>query len=243
MFHLDRRSSIPLHFQIKEQLVRRIESGELAVGKPFPTEMELVDLYAVSRSTVRQALLGLEHDGYVERTPGRGTLVIRAKLSRGLTRLTSFTEEMQRRGLHVTARVLDFQEDMQAPAITERMGIKRNRPLLYVYRLRCINEEPVALNISYLNLPEGITISRSELEQVGSIYALLERKNLPPLESDKTLEATAADEEQARLLNMPIGAPLLLVEGVVYTLNHRPLEFHQVVNCGERYKYTLHLER
>ncbi len=78
------------------------------------------------------------------------------------------------------------------------------------------------------------------MEQVGSIFALLERKGYPPLSSDRTIDALGASEENASLLHVPIGAPLLMVEGMVYTLGHRPIEYHQVISIGGIYKYNLH---
>jgi len=62
-------------------------------------------------------------------------------------------------------------------------------------------------------------------------------------EADKTLEAILADEDQAALLQVSIGAPLLLVEGVVYSRDGKPVEFHQVIGRGDRYRYYLHVTR
>jgi len=242
MYHLDRRSFIPLYHQLKEKLIEEIESGTISVGQPLPTEMELIGRYAVSRTTVRQAMQELEHDGYITRTPGKGTFVIRTKLSRGLTRLTSFTEDMLARGMEVTSSILEFKQT-NAPAVCDRLGIPRETPLLYVYRLRHANGVPVAINASYINTSLNVSITREELDLIGSLYALYDRKGIPPLESDKTIQAVAASEEWSQLLHLPVGSPLLLVEGVVYTYNHQPLEYHQVISGGDRYKYTLHLQR
>jgi GntR family transcriptional regulator len=68
-------------------------------------------------------------------------------------------------------------------------------------------------------------------------------KRIPLVESDKTIEAVSANEEQAKLLGVPLGNPLLKVEGVVFTLNHLPLEHHIVISRSDKYKYSLHLLR
>ena len=240
---LDRRSSIPLYYQLKQRLLERLENGDLAPGEPLPTEMELVAAYAVSRATVRQAMKEIENEGYITRTPGRGTVVLRNKIHRGLTRLSSFSEDMQRQGQPVTSQLVKFEWVTAEAHLSEKLSVEADTQLLYIYRLRLIEEHPIAINISYLNFPQGITITRSELEQIGSIFALLERKGYPPLSTDRTIDAVGASAEYASLLHVPNGAPLLQVDGVVYSLGHWPIEYHQVISIGGIYKYNLHLER
>jgi GntR family transcriptional regulator len=106
-----------------------------------------------------------------------------------------------------------------------------------------VDSDPVALNSSFLNLPDGVSVAESEVEQAGSLYALLEAKGVPPMEANRTLEAIEANEEQATFLGVSVGSPLLLVEGMAYSLNHRPIEYHQVISVGGRYKYNVHLMR
>jgi len=243
MDHLDRRSSIPLYHQLKEILIARIENGDLKIGSLLPTEMDLVGMYSVSRTTVRQAMQALEYDGYISRTAGKGTFVIRTKLSRGMTRLTSFSEDMRARGESVNSKLLEFQQIQAGEQAAERLNIPVGTPLIYVARLRSANGIPVAINESYLYLPEGIAITRDELDSTGSIFALFSQKEIPPLEADRTIEAVAATEEWSKLLHIPVGSPILLVEGVVFTYDHRPIEYHKVISVGDRYKYAVHLDR
>ena len=243
MFQINRKSAIPLYHQIKIKLLERIENGEFVIGKLLPTELELMGKYSVSRATVRRVMQDLEKDGYINRTAGKGTFVIRNKISRELTRLTSFTEDMNHLGKSVSSKIIKFQKIISSTPISEKFGFTENSPLLYIYRIRSVDEEPVAINISYINLPAGINISEDELNVAGSIYALLERKGVPPLESDRTLEAIEASEERAKVLNIQVGSPLLMVEGLVYTYNQHIIEFHQVISVGKRYKYKIHLNR
>ncbi|MAT41211.1 MAG: hypothetical protein CL609_02640 [Anaerolineaceae bacterium] len=243
MSHLNRNSPIPLYYQIKLILLENIENGEFAVGKLLPTESELMEKYFVSRATVRRVMQDLENDGYIKRTAGKGTFVIRSKISRELTNLTSFTQDMKRLGKSVSSKIIKFEIITPSNNIVEKFGLPEGSPLLYVYRLRCVEEEPVAINISYLNLPNGIVITKEEMEGAGSIYALLESKGVPPIESDRTLEAIEANEERASILKIQPGSPLLMVEGLAYTYNHHPIEYHQVISVGKRYKYNIHLKR
>ena len=90
------------HVQVREY-VRSLVSGS-APGSPAPSERELVQRFGVARMTVRQALDALGVEGLLERIPGRGTFVARPR--RVASRLTSFTEEMQRRGLLAESQTL-----------------------------------------------------------------------------------------------------------------------------------------
>jgi GntR family transcriptional regulator len=240
---LDRKSPVPLHHQLKQSLVESIESGEFRPGMALPTERELEAMHGVSRITVRRSLQEIDRDGYITRTAGKGTFVARTKINRGLSRLTSFAEEMRERGLHTTSRLLEFRALPAAPEIAEKLGIEAGTDLTFISRLRLEADQPIALSLSYLRLPPNVTITAEELTATGSLWALVERKGLPIVESEKTLEATVANEQHASLLNVSVGAPLMLVEGVSYSHNHYALEYHQVINRADRYRYSIHLRR
>ncbi len=77
--HLDRRSPVPLYYQFKQSLLGRFKSNEFSAGQPIPPEMDLMHEYGISRATVRRALQEMEQEGYIQRTPGRGTVVFRAR--------------------------------------------------------------------------------------------------------------------------------------------------------------------
>lgn len=242
---IDRRSPLPLYIQLKDILLQELDEGRYPPGSNFPPEMTLVDQYSLSRATVRQAIKDLEHEGYISRIQGKGTIVIREKssLKRGLSQLTSFTEDMKAHGYETTTKILNYEITPAPFHIAESMQIQENKPLIHINRLRVVNKIPVAINTSYVNLPEGICMSREDLERTVSLYTLFELKKIPLLESDKTIEAISANEEQATLLGVPMGNPLLKVEGVVYTLMHQPLEHHVVISRSDMYKYSLHLLR
>jgi GntR family transcriptional regulator len=145
--------------------------------------------------------------------------------------------------MSVSSRVLAF-DSMPAPAnVADHMGISAGTLVTHIYRLRSANDIPVALNTSYVWLPDRTAIVARDLEGNGSLYALLDRLGASIVEADRTLEAIAASKERAKLLGVAVGSPLLLVEGVAYTHNHVAVEYHQVVNAGKRYKYALHMVR
>lgn len=243
MGHLDRRSPVPLYYQFKQNLLGRFENDEFPIGKPIPAEMDLVVEYGISRATVRRAMQELEHDGYIHRLPGKGTFVLRTRIKRGLTRMSSFTEDMQERGQKVTSRLLDFCLKVPPPYIADQFGVGSHEALLYIHRLRLADGSPIVINLSYIKLPTRVSLSEIEVRAASSLWALLELKGLRLIESDKVIEAVLACEEHAVLLDVPVGTALLQVEGMAYTVNHIPVEYSRVISSGQRYKYSIHLER
>jgi len=241
--HLDRHSPVPLYYQFKQHLLNRFENNEFPIGHPIPAEMELVKDFQISRATVRRAMQEMEHDGYINRIPGKGTFVLRTSIKRGMTRMSSFTEDMQERGQKVTSKVLDAGWLVPPSYVVEQFGIPHDERLLHFYRLRLADDLPIALTQSFIKIPENISITPEELRNTVSLWSLLEHKGLALIESDKVIEAVLASEERASFLNIPTGTALLQVEGMAYTTNHIPVEYSMVFSSGERYKYMIHLER
>jgi GntR family transcriptional regulator len=240
---LDRHSPVPLYYQFKQHLLERFENDEFPFGHPIPAEMDMVKDYQISRATVRHAMQEMEQDGYVNRIPGKGTFVLRTRVKRGLSRMSSFTEDMQERGQKVTSKILESSWKVPPAYISEQFNIPPEEQLLYLYRLRVVDNLPIALTHSYIKPPENISITVDELRNVYSLWSFLEHKGLILIESDKVIEAILANEERAKLLDVPIGSALLQMEGMAFTTNHLPVEYSLVLNSGERYKYMSHLER
>lgn len=240
---LDRHSPIPLYFQFKQHLLERFGKDEFQCGHPLPPEMDLVKDFQISRATVRRALHEMEHDGYINRIPGKGTFVLRTRIKRGLTRMTSFSEDMRERGQTVTSQVLEAIWKVPPLYISEQFRIPDNEELMYIYRLRLADNLPIALSKSYLKIPENIGISLDDLRNTVSIWALLEHRGVLLIETDKLLEASLANKEQSQLLGIPVGTALLQVEGMAYSTNHIPVEYSLILNSGEGYRYMIHLER
>jgi GntR family transcriptional regulator len=244
MTMLDRTSPLPLYHQLKQALLARLREEEFGPGMPLPTELELIDQYKVSRITVRRAMAELERSGQIYRVSGKGTFVKEAPLfSPELTRLTSFTEDMREQALDVSSKLLDLRQDRASEVVAEKLDLKLGAPIWFVGRLRLSDQYPLALNLSYLRLPPSFSLSAQELEQTGSLWALLEKKGIVLRSARRTIQAIPADFVYAAKLQVEVGAPLLLIEGVVRDQNQLPVEYHLVINRGDRYKHSLYLER
>ena len=228
-----------LYNHIKLRLREAIQAGEYKPGDRIPSEHELMAKFGVSRATVRKAISELVLEGWLHRVQGRGTFVARPKFRQTLSRLTSFTEDMLMLGLTPRTKLLSLRIEKANPKVAKRLAIKPNDSIIYIERLRFANDEPMALNISILPYHLVPGLESQDLEK-NSLYEILERRyGLILSRAEQTLEPTLASPETAHLLEVKTGAPLLLIEGVVYLKNNTPIEWLRIWYRGDRYKFHL----
>ena len=127
------------HVQVREYVRGLIDGAE--PGSPAPSERELVHHFGVARMTVRQALDALVSEGLLERVPGRGTFVARAKIDVQV-RLSSYTEEMGRRGMTPSARTLLARMESAGPGVARALEIGEGDKVVHWQRLRLADGSP-----------------------------------------------------------------------------------------------------
>jgi GntR family transcriptional regulator len=237
-------TAIPKYYQLANILQRKIEAGEWPPRSAIPSERQLEQLYDVSRPTIRQAIESLIQLGLLYREHGRGTFVSPEKLQKGLRELTSFSEDLAQRGITPGQVIRSIQQVVPAEAILLRLELPPEHLVTRIDRIRLGNAVPIGLQTSYLALGPGQEITSADLEASGSLYLTLEEKfNLIPTEADETLEVTLANREEAALLQIKEGAPLLLSERLTFNQNRQPIEFVHILYRGDRYRYYARLKR
>ena len=242
---IDPNNILPRYYQLVNILRQKIEAGEWQPQDAIPSERQLEELYAVSRTTIRQAIGILNRQGLVYQLHGKGTYVSPRKLQKGLVELTSFSEDMAIRGLKPGQRILEIGDVDVPESVRQHLGLPPDiTRVLRLERVRTGDGQPIGLQTSFLTLEPGRTISREELEQRGSLYAILQEKfNINLAAADETLEVTIANPREAMLLEVPEGSPLLLSERVLWTNERRAIEFVKILYRGDRYRYTVRLTR
>ncbi len=239
---IDRESPVPLYHQLKQALLAPVREGHWREGDPIPAERELCEKYGVSRITVRRAIDMLVHEGHLVAYQGKGTFVARPKLQRRLSQLRSFSEEMLAEGHQPGSVLLSLRHEKAIGDVAASLGVDEETWLWVVERLRLADGEPTGISTAHLILPEHIHLTPVDLERNESLWAFLRAKGLSFAASEDTIQAVSANEREAKLLQVPVGSPLLLVEGVVYSEQGLPVEYHKMVNRGDRYKYSVRSE-
>ena len=146
---------------------------QLQVGQAIPSERRLSSDLGISRLTVRAALDDLVRDGYLERRHGAGTFVSEPKIAQQLT-LTSFSEDMRRRGMVAGSRTIELRETHAGAAVGRALKVSPDARVVLIRRLRLADGEPMALET--LHVPAALVpgLTRERLEN-ASFYEMLER--------------------------------------------------------------------
>jgi len=239
---LDRRSPVPLYYQLKEIFRSWIISGKFGVKGRFPSESELQKQFKVSRMTVRRALSELVSEGFLVREQGKGSFVVRPRLQDQLSRLTSFTEDMQLRGLSATSKILAFCV-VHDEEVARKMEIPQDEELVQLRRLRLVEEEVIAIQNAFIRhrFCPGI-VERGLLG--GSLYKTLEEGyGLRLGRALQTVEAKPADEYEAKMLEIGTGQPVLVLERLTYLRDGTVIEYVRSAYRGDRYRFTVELNR
>ena len=234
---ISRASGIPIHTQFRAHLLRRIERGDLRQGQKLPSEREYAHQLGVSLAPIRQAILDLVKEGYLDRTRGRGTFVHEDKVDEKIAILSSFTQSLRAKGhdpdIHIRFRGLVAAD----PAIGDALRT-RERRLLLIRRLAWVNGQPAALLDAYLSPRAFPKILQADLTQ-GSLYQTMEELyGVIPTRATSTIEVIRCQED-AELLGLIPGTPALQVEGTTYDAADRPVEFSRVIYRADRFRFTI----
>ncbi|MBF6213127.1 GntR family transcriptional regulator [Nocardia puris] len=225
---VNRYAAVPLYRQIGEELERRLEH-EFAPGDRLPSEAELAAEYGVNRLTVRRALTGLQQRGRIETRMGTGSFVappiVRYDVSTG--REASFTLAMGESGHDVVARPLSV-EDVD-DAVLGRARRFRG--------LRIVDGVPWSLTVTVLaaGLAAGWDGKRSLHQMLRETHAVR------IVRAHRTFAADVADRDDAALLRIPVGSPLLCVDGLNVDQGGNPVALVQHRFRGDRIQFTVDL--
>lgn len=241
---VDRDSYIPFYAQVKEAICSLIEERSWSPGDQLPGELELCEVFDVSRTVIRQALRELEYEGLILREKGKGTFVAEPKIAESLVqRLTGFYEDMQGRGFTPVTQILKQDVVAASSRVASRLGVERGTSVIQIDRLRFVQGEPIVLVTTYLPFELCSAVLEQDLSH-QSLYAFLENQcGLVIARGYRTIEAVPADEYQAQLLQVPVGAPLVLLDSVSHLDDGTPLEYYRAFHRGDRSRFEVELLR
>jgi GntR family transcriptional regulator len=240
---IDRSSAIPFYHQLKVVLRSQIESGELKPGDPLLGELRLCELYDVSRTVVRQALVELEFEGLVDRQKGRGTFVTAPKTAQGLVQtLSGLYEDLASRGLHLRSVVRRLERVRAEPTVAAAMQIPEGARVVLLERLRLIEDEPWVLALTYLPSETLPTLRQADLEN-GSLYSVMDGMGIRPTQGRRTVEAREAGKTVAELLGLRRTSPVLLLTSLGIIRTGRPVEYFEAFHRGDRSRFEVDLVR
>lgn len=234
------RQGQPRYVEIADGLRRSLQGA--AAGDPVPSETELAARSGVSRLTARQAVKVLEAEGLVYRVAGSGTFATGdTGPHRTMGELMSFTEEMRERGITVVSRVLEqgwTQPDAETRADLE---LAEGARAVRVRRVRIGNDRPLAVETAHLH-PRCSFLLDFDLSGL-SVHALLEGRGIVPTQAVGTLVAVSATPEDADLLGIEVGSPVLVERRRIVDQHGARVESTETRYVGPLYVLDIRLER
>ncbi len=237
-------NGVPLYYQIETILRQRISSGALKAGMPFSNEEALQKEFGVSRITVRHSLASLEKEGIIARKRGKGTFVSPKIPPLEAEKLTGSMENLLRMGVNSSVKLLELGMIDPPPIVLENLGIAEGTQVLRVRKVRVLDGSPFSYVINYFPEEIGLKLSRAELERKSSLSEILEKSlGIYLEEAVQTVSAAIADAEEAALLSVRFGDPLLKVQRTVFDNKKKPIEHVTVLYRADRYSLTVRLKR
>lgn len=222
----------PHYRQIEQALRERIAT--LAPGERLPSDAELCAQFGVSRMTARNAMERLALDGLIRREPGRGSFVAAPPAHRRATRLMTFTQEMLRTGRVPGSRLLTRAVRPSTPTEAASLGIEAGDRVVHVRRVRLADGKPIALESAVLLGVCADVVMNADLVS-GSLHETLARTGFVLHRGTGTITAAAATADDASLLAIPLGSPLLVERRVIVDGHGRRIEATESRYAADRY--------
>ncbi len=239
---LERGSIIPLYYQLLEILIDQIETGILLPGDPVPSENELCRKYNVSKSTVLQAIQALVNKRLVYRMRGRGTFVTDPKISQNITTLLSYSSEIVGQNGSTINRSVTSKLMPALPAVARHLGISESSPIYHIQILREAGKIPISLQTSFL--PADLVPGLIDLPfDDGSLLKTIQnRYKLKITSVNETFQAVKSDSYEAKLLEIHVGDPLVLLERFSMVKGGRIIELARTLLRGDRCKFNIQVK-
>lgn len=219
----------PLYAQVKALMMQRLIAGQWRPGEMLPSEFQLADLFGVSQGTVRKALDELAGENVVVRRQGRGTFVAEHDDHRALFHFFHLVGPDGERRLP-ESRLISARKGLAGRLEAGRLAIGRGVPVIRIRRIRLLDDRPAIAET--IAVPQKLFPDLADIREVpNTLYDFYERRyGVTIARAVERLAAVAADERDAKLLEIAPGAPLLEIDRTALALDGAPVEW-RVSRC------------
>ena len=230
----------PLYLQLQRRIADAMAHGILAPGSSLPAERDIAAMTGLSRVTVRKAVEALVAQGLLIQKRGSGTYVAPKveRLEQALSLLTSFTEDMARRGKSVESVWISRSIQPPTPEEVMALGLGGGDRVARLERVR--RSDGIPLAIERASIPTHVLPDPEAVET--SLYALLETSGHRPVRAVQRISAANLGPRDAELLGVPPGAAGLRIERIGYLANGRVVEFTRSLYRGDAYDFAVELK-
>lgn len=231
---IDKNVPVPMYYQLKQMINDMIKDGSLKPGDMIPTEFELSEMFGISRTTTRQAIMELVMEGQLYRVKSKGTFVAEKRVVQDFTNVIRASHDLlQAQDVRTTTKVLELDIISGNDLVCRMLNLKEGEKVVHLKRLRFVNDEPNVLAEAFLPI-RCADMLEMDMNKVG-LYEFLDRKEeTSPVKAVRELEAISADAEEAKYLGIEEGDPIQLTTSITYTKEGMPIECSIAKFRGDR---------
>ena len=244
LFKVDSKSKLPLYDQIERNLRDLVINGHLKPGQTMPAEWDLVELYGVSRLTVRRALDELVRQNWLERKHGVGTFVRQPIMASIAASKLSFTEQMNAIGRKPGSKYVSHRVVPATDKVARALRIEEGDPIIEITRVRLADNVPIMLETACLSTTRFPSLADHDWKKDQSLYKMLNEEYGVTISAiDNTIKPVLLTETEARYIKSKAGSPALLSETVAYTRDGTPVEYSWSFSNGDKSEFYFHFQR
>jgi GntR family transcriptional regulator len=235
---LDNKNPLPLHEQLKVILKEEILSG--CYKEKIPSERELMERFSVSRSTVRQAVLALVHEGVLEKVHGRGTFISLRPIEEWLGNITSFNDIVTEMGMKPSIKIIGQGITNSPEDAATTLGLNE---FYFFERIRYADDIPIAIEKQYYPLEIGTKLAKFDLNN-AAIYDILEKSlGINLWKAQEIITCQMATPEETEILKLPQQMCVLTTEKFISDINDNPIEYEKSVFRSDMYAFRINSTR
>lgn len=230
-------NGIPYYLQIADDMRSNIQIEKWKEGEKIPTELQLCDIYHVSRITVRKAIDELVKDNLIDRKRAKGTFVkkLDAKLSDHFTLVKSFTEEMKEVGIDIVTQTVNVLITHADKRLAQYLDVDLGEKLIVLKRLRGDKKKSIGYFITYFKYEDFFSLNTRDY--YGSFYAYLKQHDIIVTNKKEIIESIHPTQEIAYFLKVSQNTPILKRTRFTSDLTNSFKEYTECFYIGKEYKY------
>ena len=245
MIAIDKRSAVPYYHQVKEGVRALITGGKLKPGEMLPSEFSLSEQLGISRLVVHRAYRELVTEGLLIRKRAKGTFVA-PLIKRGFKvtgPLFSVTEELSADDLEPSNAILLQEVVPASEEMQNGLKLPEGASVIHLRNLRLAKQLPLAIEDMYFSLDRFPALADSDLNN-RSVYVVLEELyDAHPQEALDLISADLATSQEARLLGINKGAPVMRVKRASTDRLGLPVEYTKIVFHADRYQLVARMQK
>jgi GntR family phosphonate transport system transcriptional regulator len=239
---LEPDSGVALWRKVADSIERQISDGSYPAGEKLPAEIEIAQTHRVNRHTVRRALAALAERGLVRAERGSGTYVEAARLAYPLRSRTRFSEIVGAGGREPRGQLIAANHEAATKELARQLDLKPGAPLIRIDALRLADRAPICVGTTWLSaerFPEAGEIYRrfGSMTKVLAHYGIRDYRR-----ASSRITAALADAGDAARLDLGIGRPVLIVDGLDVDGSGRPLLAIRARFAAERMEFVVETE-